>query len=104
MDKAIFQNEFAMVEVRRDESANGVRLLIRDLTTGSHIYLDPLELEALMRMDHSFFLPLVAPATREKTPMEAPTPICINESEGWIIGSRLFQATLPPRGTTSRGS
>jgi hypothetical protein len=41
MDKAIFQNEFAMVEVRRDESANGVRLLIRDLTTGSHIYLDP---------------------------------------------------------------
>ena len=57
-----------MVEVRRDESANGVRLLIRDLATGNHIYLDPLELEALTRMDHSFFIPLVAPATREKTP------------------------------------
>jgi hypothetical protein len=37
MDKAIFQNEFAMVEVKRDESANGVRLLIRDLATGNHI-------------------------------------------------------------------
>ena len=35
MDKAIFQNEFAMVEVSRDESANGVRLLIRDLATGN---------------------------------------------------------------------
>jgi hypothetical protein len=56
-----------MVEVRRDESANGVRLLIRDLATGNHIYLDPLELEALTRMDHGFFTPLVAPATREKT-------------------------------------
>ena len=70
MDKAIFQNEFAMVEVRRDESANGVRLLIRDLATGNHIYLDPLELEALTRMDHSFFIPLVAPATREQAPLE----------------------------------
>ena len=68
MDTAIFQNEFAMVEVRRDESANGVRLLIRDLATGNHIYLDPLELEALTRMDHSFFVPLVAPATREQAP------------------------------------
>jgi hypothetical protein len=35
MDKAIFQNEFAMVEVRRAESVNGVRLLIRDLATTS---------------------------------------------------------------------
>jgi hypothetical protein len=70
MDKAIFQNEFAMVEVRRDESVNGVRLLIRDLATGHHIYLNPLELEALTRLDYSFFIHLVAPATREETAME----------------------------------
>src|SRR4029450_3133637 len=38
MDKAIFQNEFAMVEAERDESVNGVRLLIRDLATRHHIY------------------------------------------------------------------
>ena len=74
MDKTIFQNEFAMVEVRRDESANGVRLLVRDLATGNHIYLDPLELEALTRLDHRFFTPLVAPATREKAPLEDPVP------------------------------
>src|SRR5439155_1467585 len=36
--------------------------------TGNHIYLDPLELEALMCMDHSFFIPLIAPATREQVP------------------------------------
>jgi hypothetical protein len=35
MSKAIFQNELAMVEVKRDESVNGVRLLIRDLATTS---------------------------------------------------------------------
>jgi hypothetical protein len=73
MDKAIFQNEFAMVEVRRDESVNGEHLLIRDLATGHHIYLNPLELEALTRLDHSFFIPLVAPATREETAMEDPS-------------------------------
>jgi len=72
MDKAIFRNEFAMVEVRRDEWANGVRLLIRDLATGNHIYLDPLELEALTRLDHSFFISLVAPAMREQAPLEDP--------------------------------
>ena len=54
------------------ESTNGVRLLICDLATGQHIYLDPLELEALTRLDHSFFIPLVAPATQEQVPLEAP--------------------------------
>ena len=70
MDKAIFQNEFAMVEVRRAESVNGVRLRIRDPATGHHIYLNPLELEALTRLHRSFFIPLAAPATREETAME----------------------------------
>lgn len=61
----IFQSEFAMVMVRRDEAANGVRLFVKDVTTGNHIYLDPLELEALTRLDHDHFVPLVAPRTRE---------------------------------------
>ena len=74
MDTSIFQNEFAMVEVRRDESANSVHLLIRDLATGNHIHLDPLELEALTRLDHRFFIPLVAPAMREQAPLEDPVP------------------------------
>ena len=63
-DPTVFQSEFAMVEVRRDEDANGVRLHIRDLATGNEIFLDPLELEALTRLDHDHFVPLVAPANR----------------------------------------
>ena len=70
MDRTILQSEFAMVEVSRDESANGVRLLIRDMSTGRRIYLDPLELESLTRLDHSFFIPLVAPSTREKASID----------------------------------
>jgi len=61
----IFQSEFAMVMVRRDEAANGARLFIKDVTTGNHIYLDPLELEALTRLDHDHFVPLVSPRMRE---------------------------------------
>lgn len=72
----IFQSEFAMVMVRRDESANGVRLLIKDMTTGNHIYLDPLELEALTRLDHEHFVPLVAPRTREE-------PVSLHDVEFW---------------------
>lgn len=65
MDRSIFHSEFAMVEVARDESANGVRLLIRDVSSGREIFLDPLELESLTRVDHGFFVPLVAPSTME---------------------------------------
>ena len=70
MDRSIFQSEFAMVEVSRDDSANGVRLLIRDVPTGRMIFLDPVELESLTRVDHSFFVPLVAPSTREQAPAD----------------------------------
>ena len=59
MDNSIFRNEFTMVEVKRDETANGVRLFIRDMASGNSIYLDPLELEALTRVAHTHFLPLV---------------------------------------------
>jgi len=35
----IFQSEFAMVIVRRDEAANGVRLFIKDVTTAQSSYI-----------------------------------------------------------------
>ena len=57
----IIRNEFAMVEVRRDESANGPRLFNRDLASGNSIYLDPLELEALTRATHTRLIPLFDP-------------------------------------------
>lgn len=66
MERVVLQSEFAMVEVRTDHSANGVRLHIKDLGSGTEIYLDPLELEALTRVDHDFFVPLVAPGGRER--------------------------------------
>lgn len=62
LDTSVFRNEFAVVRVRRDESANGVRLHIEDVASGASIYLDPLELEALTRATHEFFKPLVDPS------------------------------------------
>lgn len=64
MDTSILRNEFATVEVARDDSANGERLLIRDLLTGRKVYLDPLELEALTRAPHSQFATWLDPDLR----------------------------------------
>lgn len=61
----IFRNEFAMVSVSRDLEANGVRLLIYNVVTGDHIYLDPLELETLTRLPHAFFAPVIAAGNLE---------------------------------------
>jgi hypothetical protein len=59
MEEQIFQNEFATVKIKKDETANGVRLYICDMMTGTGIYLDPLELEALTRATHKHFIPFV---------------------------------------------
>lgn len=40
-------NEYALVELSKDHSANGERLKIRSTRTGRVTYLDPLLLEAL---------------------------------------------------------
>ena len=64
MDTHILKNEFAMVEVTPDDTANGGRLLIRDLLTGRSIYLDALELEALTLMPHSEFATWLDPDLR----------------------------------------
>ena len=64
MREDVYRNEFAAVEVARDESANGARLLIRDLTSGRSIYLDPLELEALTWLDRRQLAALLDPSWR----------------------------------------
>ena len=69
-DKDIFRSEFAMVEVLRDESANGVRLSIRDMATGARVYLDPLELEGLTRVDHAQLIPLIVPPPQDMVPLD----------------------------------
>ena len=45
-------NEFADVEVEFDETGHGARLRIRDLLRGgATVYLDPMQLEALVWTD-----------------------------------------------------
>lgn len=60
-NKILLRNEFASVEVMKDESANGPRLLIRDLEGGTEIYLDVLEVESLTRKSHADFADFVRP-------------------------------------------
>jgi hypothetical protein len=40
-------NEFAMVDIERDDDANGPRLRIHCPASGRTVYLDPIELESL---------------------------------------------------------
>ena len=60
-NRILLRNEFGSVEVMKDESANGPRLLIRDLEDGSEIYLDILEVESLTRRTHADFVDFVRP-------------------------------------------
>ena len=56
------KNEFAVVEIDRDDSGNGPRLLIRDARSGKSILLDPLELASLAWARHEELLPFLDPA------------------------------------------
>ena len=55
-------SEFATVEVDRDDSGNGPRLMIRDLRSGDCIFMDPLELASLALLRHEELLPFLDPA------------------------------------------
>ncbi len=65
MPVMVFRNEFSTVELQRDESANGPRLLVRDAASGRTIYLDPIQLEALTRMTTDDFAALLDPSLRK---------------------------------------
>lgn len=48
----MLSNEFAAVEVELDETGHGARLRIRDMLRGGvAVYLDPMQLEALVWTD-----------------------------------------------------
>jgi hypothetical protein len=57
-------SEFARVQIERDDSGNGPRLMIRDLRTGMTAYLDPLELETLAWMRHEDLTRFLDPSFR----------------------------------------
>ena len=58
----VLTSEFAAVEVERDDSGNGPRLMIRDLRSGTCVFLDPLGLAALAWLRHEDLLPFLDPA------------------------------------------
>lgn len=58
-------NEFAAVEITRDDCGNGPRLMVRDLASGRRILLDPLELSALATASHAELMTFLDPARLE---------------------------------------
>jgi hypothetical protein len=61
-ESLILKNEFAHVSVRLDKSANGDRLLIKDMRTGKTSFFDPLELESLLWSTHKDLTTLLDPS------------------------------------------
>ena len=59
-------SEFAVVEVGRDDRGNGPRLMIRDTRSGRCVFLDPLELAALVWVRHEDLLVFLDPARLER--------------------------------------
>jgi hypothetical protein len=59
-------SEFAVVEVGRDDRGNGPRLMIRDTRNGRCVFLDPLELAALVWARHEDLLVFLDPARFER--------------------------------------
>jgi len=53
--KMELSNEFAIVNVQKVETGNGVRLEIESPKLGHKIRLDPLELESLSWQEHEAF-------------------------------------------------
>lgn len=60
----VYRSEFGSVIVERDESANGVRLSIRDQSSGRTIFMDPLALEALTWLKQDQLGALIDPSWR----------------------------------------
>jgi hypothetical protein len=58
----IFQNEFAMVQVRQSKGEQGMRLLIRDLASRAEILLQPTQLLRLTLLKHREFAALLDPS------------------------------------------
>ena len=66
------ESEFGHVQVELDNSANGSRLMIKDLKSGQTIYLDPLELEGLAWARHGDLAALLDPGltvARDSSPL-----------------------------------
>ena len=65
-DTMLIANEFAAARISLDNEANGPRLKIEDPSSGVHIYLDPLELQALAWATHKDLAYFASPSFREQ--------------------------------------
>jgi hypothetical protein len=62
----IIANEFAVVDVALDTQGKGPRLRVEDKSTGQHIFLDPLELQALAWASHKDLAVFARPFFKER--------------------------------------
>lgn len=67
----IIVSEFGYVSVGVDRSANGPRLMLRDVRSGKTAYFDPLELESLVWCEHEQLSEILDPS-RTRWPSEKP--------------------------------
>lgn len=71
-ERFVVESEFALIEVSLDRTANGPRVAIRDLKSGSDGYLDPLELESLVYVRHEALTKFMDPgSTRWAGPFDS---------------------------------
>ncbi len=59
-------NEFAAVNVELDTKGKGPRLKIEDRSTGVHVFLDPIELQALAWATHKDLAVFARPFFKER--------------------------------------
>jgi hypothetical protein len=62
----LIANEFAAARVSIDNEGNGPRLKIEDTSSGVHVFLDPLELQALAWATHRDLAYFASPSFREQ--------------------------------------
>lgn len=60
----VIENEFGGVILTKDTSANGARLKMEGLRTGTVAYLDPLELESICAVGPEVLATIVSPESR----------------------------------------
>lgn len=79
------RSEFADIDVRLDDTANGARLRVHDRRTGMTNFLDPLELEGLVWARHDDLAGLLDPsAYRWRSDSE---PVHRTPGSGQVRGS-----------------
>ena len=62
----LIANEFASVDVDLDTNGKGPRLKIEDKSTGVHVFLDPIELQALAWATHKDLAVFARPFFKER--------------------------------------